>query len=273
MDTNGYSVVDVTAESDDFIPCLVVQSTPEELLPPPSTALESPLISVPHALTAISLRELSEEQTQDPWCRTIIEQIEKGDRPPKPPGLLLDESRVLCCAPSREDPDLPDRWVVPASLRERLCTLHHFARAAGHPCSSKMIENIGRHWYWPTLKRDCVSMVRRCPSCAALRLKRGPRRTYPLTIFPPDRPLEFVAMDVPGPLPKNTRGNQYVLFICDRFSKISVAVSMPDQTASTMAQVFIDRWVAVFEIPITVLTDNGPCLASKFFKVLTNIWG
>jgi transposase InsO family protein len=116
-------------------------------------------------------------------------------------------------------------------------------------------------------------MVRRCPSCAALRLKRGPRRTYPLTIFPSDRPLEFVAMDVFGPLPKTTRGNQYVLCICDRFSKMSVAVFMPDQTASTMAQVFIDRWVALFGIPITVLTDNGPCLASKFFKVLTNILG
>jgi hypothetical protein len=41
--------------------------------------IESPLISVPHALTAISLRELSEEQAQDPWFLTLIEQIEKGD--------------------------------------------------------------------------------------------------------------------------------------------------------------------------------------------------
>ena len=54
---------------------------------------------------------------------------------------------------------------------------------------------------------------------------------------------------------------------------MSVAVAMPDQIASTMAQVFVDRWVAVFGIPITVLTDNGPCFASKFFKVLINILG
>jgi transposase InsO family protein len=171
------------------------------------------------------------------------------------------------------DPDSPCLCVVPASLRERLCTLHHFARAAGHPGSSKMMENIGLRWYWPTLKMDCVSMVRRCPSCAALRLKRGPRRTHPLTIFPPDRPLEFVAMDVLVPLPKTNRGKQYLLCICDRFPKMSVAVAMPDQTVSNMAQVFIDRWVAVFGIPITVLTDNGPCFASKFFKVLSNILG
>jgi hypothetical protein len=93
MNTNGYSFVDVTAKSDDFIPRLVVQATLEDLLPPPSTPIESPLISVPHELIAISLCELSEEQAQDLWCRTFIEQIEKEDQPPKPPGLLLDESR------------------------------------------------------------------------------------------------------------------------------------------------------------------------------------
>ena len=70
MDTNGYSVVDMSAENDDFIPCLVVQATPEDLLPPPSTPIESSLISVAHALNAVSLRELSHEQAQDPWCRT-----------------------------------------------------------------------------------------------------------------------------------------------------------------------------------------------------------
>jgi Integrase core domain len=118
-----------------------------------------------------------------------------------------------------------------------------------------------------------VSMVRRCPSCGALRLKRSPRRTYPLTIFPPDRALKFVAIDVLKPLPKTTRGNQYVLCICDRFFKMSVAVAVPDQTASTMAQVFIDRWVAVFGIPITFLTDNGPCFASKFFKFINEHFG
>jgi transposase InsO family protein len=222
-------------------------------------------------MEAISLGELYDAQVQDPWCRALVEQVQIETSPTKPPGLFIADAGVLCCAST--DPDLPSRYVAPAALRERICTIHHFAKVVGHPGVSRMAATIGRNWYWPSLSKDCLSMVRRCPSCAALRLKRGPKRTYPLTIFPPDRPLEFVALDVLGPLPKTSRGNQYVLCICDRFSKMSVAVAMPDQTASTVAREFVDRWVSLFGIPITVLTDNGPCFASKFFKVLTHILG
>jgi transposase InsO family protein len=116
-------------------------------------------------------------------------------------------------------------------------------------------------------------MVRRCPSCAALPLKRGQKRTYPLTIFPPDRPLEFLAIDVLGPLTRTSRGNQYVLCTCDRFFKMSIAVAIPDQTASTVARALVDRWIAVFGIPRTLLSDNGPCFASRFFQVLKKVLG
>jgi hypothetical protein len=35
----------------------------------------------------------------------------------------------------------------------------------------------------------------------------------------------------------------------------------------------MDRWVAYYGIPVTVLTDNGSAFVSKFFRVLTNILG
>jgi hypothetical protein len=114
-------------------------------------------------------------------------------------------------------------------------------------------------------------VVRSCPNCAARRLKRGPKRSVPLTIFPPDRPLEFIAMDILGPLPQTARGNRFVLCIGDRFTKLAVAVPLPDQTASSVAYAFVDRWIAYYGIPVTVLTDNGAAFASKFFRVLTNI--
>jgi Integrase core domain len=116
-------------------------------------------------------------------------------------------------------------------------------------------------------------MVRRCPSCSAQRLKRGPKRSVPLTVFPPDRPLEFLAIDVLGPLPSTPRKNRYVLCITDRFTKLSVAVAMPDQTASTIARELVDRWIAIFGIPVTILSDNGPAFACKFFGVLTHVLG
>ena len=191
---------------------------------------------------------------------------------PTPPGLGRTEGGLLYCG-SVVNQSLPNRWIVPASLRQRVCMLHHFARLSGHPGITRMTQTVSRSWYWPTLGKDCVATVRSCPNCAAQRLKRGPKRSTPLRIFPPDNPLEFLAMDVLGALPATARGNRFVLCITDRFTKMSVAIAVPDQTASTVAQAFVDRWICVFGMPFTILTDNGSAFTSKFFGVLTQVLG
>jgi transposase InsO family protein len=136
-----------------------------------------------------------------------------------------------------------------------------------------MAQTMSRYWYWPSLAKDCLAIVRRCPSCIALQVKRGPKRSMPLTIFPPAKPFEFIAIDVLGPLPVTKRGHRFVLCITDCFSKLSVAVPMHDQTASTVSCELVDRWVAVFGIPLTILSNNGSAFASKFFGVLTHVLG
>jgi hypothetical protein len=173
-------------------------------------------------------------QISDIWCQDMYQQVERGLQGSKPPGVFVDEAGSLSCSPL-SDPNLPPRWLVPASLRDRVCILNHFAKVAGHPGTTRTTKNISRYWYWPTLAKDCVAIVRNCPSCVAKRLKNGTKRTVPITIFPPDRPLEFLAIDVLGPLPITRRRNRFVLCITDRFSKTSVAVAMLDQTASTVA--------------------------------------
>jgi hypothetical protein len=48
---------------------------------------------------------------------------------------------------------------------------------------------------------------------------------------------------------------------------------MADQTASTVSQAFVDRWLACYGIPIIVLTDNGSNFTSKFLGVVTSMLG
>jgi transposase InsO family protein len=94
-----------------------------------------------------------------------------------------------------------------------------------------------------------------------------------MNVFPPDGPLEFVAMDILGPFPISQSGSRYILVISDRFSKLSVAVPLPDQTATTVAQVLIDLWLVYYRAPLVILTDNGSNFASKFFGDITNMLG
>jgi transposase InsO family protein len=231
----------------------------------------SPLIHVPEALEAVSLEEFLDAQATDTWCETLFAQLDQGLRRKRPPGLGIDEYGLFVCAPV--DEDLPLRWVVPSPLRDRVCTLAHYTKVEGHPGATKLTAALSRQWFWPSMARECVAVVRSCPACVAKRLKRGPKQSVPLTIFPPIRPLEFVAIDVLGPLPTTPRGNRFVLCITDRFSKMSIAVRLREQTASVVAQTLVDRMIDVFGILVTLLFDNGSAFAIKFFVVLTHVIG
>ena len=108
--------------------------------------------------------------------------------------------------------------------------------------------------------RAALSNLRSLPA------EKRPTKIDPMTVFTPDGALEFISMDVLGPLPTSRNGHRYILVITDRFYKMTVAVPMADQTAYTVAHALIDRWVACFGIPIVLLSDNGSNSASPLWR-------
>jgi hypothetical protein len=68
---------------------------------------------------------------------------------------------------------------------------------------------------------DVYEAVRQCDVCARNRIA-DKRHTNPLQLFPANRPLESVAMDILGPLPRKTHVNRFLLVIADRFSKVTI---------------------------------------------------
>jgi transposase InsO family protein len=251
---------------EEDIPTLAIDV---DLLDPPSTPRPEPMVHVPEPLESVTLEEVREAQRKDKWCSELRMRVLSGMESVK--SFFVDEEDLLCFAPFKDG--LQPRIVTPESLRERLLTLYHFPAISGHVGIQKLSHTISRAWYWPSVTRDVTEFLKRCPSCAARRLRRGPQRSTKLNIFPPEGPLEFVAMDVLGPLPLSKKGNRFCLVICDRFTKLSIAVPVPDQTASTCAQAFVDRWICYYGVPLVLLTDNGSNFASKFFSVLTHILG
>jgi RNase H-like domain found in reverse transcriptase/Integrase zinc binding domain len=176
MVTFGNSEMPTGEDEDSFVPCLVIDTVAEDkLLQTPVFPRASPLIHVPEALEAVSLEELLDAQVTDPWCENLFAQLYQGLHPTRPPGLGIDEYGLLVCGPV--DEDLPLRWVVPSSIRDRVCTLARYTKVAGHPGATKLTAAISRQWFWPSMARDCVTVLRSCPACVAKRLKRGPKRS------------------------------------------------------------------------------------------------
>jgi hypothetical protein len=123
-------------------------------------------------------------------------------------------------------------------------------------------------FYWLTIAKDIYQFVANGPSCAKSSLKRN-RRTNYLKLFSPSQPLEFISLDILGPLLVTKSGNKYLVVFGDRYSKAMRVVAVPNITTETLAR----DWVAVNGIPLLLLIDNGTQFISKFFQTVCRLLG
>ncbi|CDF39905.1 unnamed protein product [Chondrus crispus] len=219
---------------DDEVPCFAVQWQEEEHNPRQGTVhWETPVDPgrVEHAFAVIpeerdvspvTVEEFLREQAEDPFCRAAAETV--GN-----PDSRYDVDRYGFVV--RKSPlDGTLQRVVPKRLRAKILYLAHHPRLAGHPGGTRMYYTLRREYYWPHMANDAFSTVRNCASCAA---PRGTlvRHQKDLKLFPAAGPLDFVAMDLLGPLPKTAHGNRHVLVMTDRFTKLTRSIPLRTTTA------------------------------------------
>ena len=70
-----------------------------------------------------------------------------------------------------------------------------------------------------------------------------------------------------GPLP-TSNGCRYILLIGDHFTKWYEAIPLPDQTAATTSDAFLERWICRFGCPYSIHTDRGTNFESELFTNL-----
>ena len=87
-----------------------------------------------------------------------------------------------------------------------------------------------------------------------------------MRLFPATTPLESVAIDILGPLPKSTDGHLFILFIFDRFTKLTQIVPLKSVKAYDVAVAFVNEWVFKYGPLRTLLSDNGSQFVSLFFQ-------
>ena len=204
---------------------------------------------------AISHAEIRDEQSRDAECQELSErQGTSCITDVNTDGILIRNAPL----------DGSKQIVVPLSLRPRLLQLEHFPVVAGHPGVSKMYASMRRRFFWKAMYKDVEETVRHCTVCAKNRVTERKRTSF-LKLFPAEGPLEFVAMDILGPLPKTEHGNRFLLVITDRFSKLTRTVPLRTITALVVAKAFCDAWVFSYGPPRYLLTDNGTQFNAKFF--------
>ena len=113
-------------------------------------------------LEAITREELVREQTDDPYCQSILHAINHGAILP----FTEDETGALVRTVT-----VNYQLVVPEKLRPRLLHYAHHALLAGAPGGRKLYTTLRRDYYWPSMAVQCYQTVRNCSECAKNRIK------------------------------------------------------------------------------------------------------
>ena len=106
--------------------------------------------------------------------------------------------------------------VVPADRRSSLFLQFHGGVIGAHLGTARTLALAEQGFYWPGMRAD-VSRI--CNECDRAMLKKRRGRREPLHQYIVGVPMEHLAMDVAGPYPVTSTGNQYCLMVGCYFSK------------------------------------------------------
>ncbi|CAH8460926.1 unnamed protein product [Heterobilharzia americana] len=133
-----------------------------------------------------------------------------------------------------------------------------------HTGVSRTADLLRQSAYWPGMREDVAKYVLGCPHC---QLMKGDRYVRPpLQSIPVAAVGDLWSVDVMGPFPQTSSGNQYLLVMTEHATRWVDAVAIPDQRAKTVTAAVMRHIIADHGVPKMILTDQGPCFESEEFK-------
>ena len=162
--------------------------------------------------------------------------------------------------------------VLPRDLQPQVLQQFHGAPTAGHLGVNKTLGRIKEGFYWVQCSKDVRAYCKRCDLCAS---RRGPVKKIkaPLSQYNVGAPMERLAIDVLGPLPQSEEGNRFILIAADYFSKWVEAYPLPNQEATTVAEVLVKEFVARFGVSLMIHSDQGQNFESTVFSEMCGLLG
>ena len=210
--------------------------------------------------SGIDLKRMAELQRNDPEVQQTITSTSLCVRPMP----LPDSDGTILCDTSLASP----RPVVPSCMRRTVFDVLH---GLAHPGIRASVRLITQRFVWPKVNRDVRQWARNCVDCQRSKTQR--HTSSPIGTFgTPDARFSHVHLDIVGPLPPS-KGFTYLLTCVDRFTRWPEAIPITDVSTETIAQAFVERWVANYGCPATMTTDRGPQFESALFSTLTRLLG
>ena len=117
--------------------------------------------------------------------------------------------------------------VVPRCMRNKVLKKVHEGTIGGHLGEEKTLQKRKERFYWPGHWQSVREWCRTCSPCCQHKTP-APNNRAPFQGVAMGSPMQMVAVDILGPLPTTSSGNNYVLVAGEYFTKWMEAYAIPN---------------------------------------------
>lgn len=140
------------------------------------------------------------------------------------------------------------------SMRDNLIKEKHSGGLARHFLVDKTFKQLSNFYFSPKMRSEVEKSVRNCKVCQYAEGRSQNTGLYkPLHI--PNRPWDMITMDFILGLPKTQKGNDSILVVVDKFSKMAHFIScFKTSDASHVANLFFKEIVRLHGLPKSIVS-------------------
>lgn len=215
-----------------------------------------------------SKKNLCKAQREDETLKDIWDKITHLNEVNKKEECFYVENEVLMRKSRKfenEESEISVRRqvVVPKIFRNEILSLGHESLFAGHQGRTKTYERVVADFFWPRMFRDTEEYCRTCHVCQVTGKPNQTIPPAPLKLVPiTGEAFSKVLMDIVGPLPKTSNGNQYLLTIMCVNTRFPEAIPLRKVTAAVVAKALL-KYFTMTGLPQEIQTDQGSNFMSK----------
>jgi hypothetical protein len=160
------------------------------------------------------------------------------------------------------------------SLMNMILHETHDSIIGGHVGMNKTLELVQRKYYWPKMYKYISSYINSCDKCQSNKSSNQSSSglLQPLSI--PSQRWEQITMDFIGPLPLTKNGNNFILVVVDKLSKMAHYIATHTNiTAEGVAKLIFKHIVRYHGMPSSIVSDRDTRFTSSFWQELWKILG
>lgn len=155
-------------------------------------------------------------------------------------------------------------------INEILAT-YHSSILGGHRGYERMRNTIAKFFVWPTMNADIRKYIGDCSVCEKTKIHKYTHTPLQITSVA-SAPFEKIYIDFVGEIrPNSDENHKYLMTVSCDLTKYLLAVATFDCTAITAARVIVEQVCLVFNIPKTIVSDNGPAFIADTFKQMAKL--